>query len=194
MTIEFYDTHAHDFFQRTKAVDMSRLYEPFLAMVPSGGHILDAGCGSGRDAKAFFELGYRVTAFDASQELVKLATVYTGLPILCMTFEKMDFEAAFDGIWACASLLHVTRAQMVPIFRRFIRALKVGGVWYVSYKWGQSEREKDGRKFTDFDEPGFMTFVRQFPCLAVERIWQTADLRPDRPGEKWLNVLLRRAC
>ena|SRR5205807_552927 len=68
-TVTYYERHADSFLSATVHVDLGSLYEPFLALVPEGGLILDAGCGSGRDSRAFLERGYRVRAFDASPEL-----------------------------------------------------------------------------------------------------------------------------
>ena len=66
-TLDYYNRNADSFFESTACVDMSPLYERFLALVGPQGTILDAGCGSGRDAKAFRDLGYQVSAFDASE-------------------------------------------------------------------------------------------------------------------------------
>src|SRR5579859_643185 len=107
MTLDFYERNGAKFAAQTQALDMSAFYDRFLANLPPHGHILDAGCGSGRDSKAFLERGYKVTAIDATQSFVDMASAYTGLPVQKMTFQAMSFNNAFDGIWACASLLHV---------------------------------------------------------------------------------------
>ena len=57
MSIDYYDTHAAAFFTETRDVDMEPLYARFLAYVQPGGRLLDAGCGSGRDTRAFLERG-----------------------------------------------------------------------------------------------------------------------------------------
>ena len=74
INVRYYDRNTDGFIERTVGVDMSSLYAPFLEYVPKGGAILDAGCGSGRDAKAFLDLGYTVTAFDASKTMADLAS------------------------------------------------------------------------------------------------------------------------
>ena len=78
----------------------------------ANGHILDAGCGSGRDSKAFQELGYAVSAFDASEEICRFATEYLGQEVQCRRFEDVIEENCYDGIWASASLLHVSKKDI----------------------------------------------------------------------------------
>jgi len=97
-TTAYYAKNAQGFFTETVAVDMEPLYERFLPRLPAGGHILDAGCGSGRDSRAFIECGYRVTAFDASPELARLACRHIGQEVLVMRLEDMDWHRTFDGI------------------------------------------------------------------------------------------------
>src|ERR1035438_10145909 len=76
-TLEFYNQHAEEYCAATRDLDLSGIYHRFLAELPSGAHILDAGCGCGRDTKVFLERGHKVTAIDASPELPRLATLYT---------------------------------------------------------------------------------------------------------------------
>ena len=82
MTIEYYNKNADKFFNDTHKLDMKEIYNEFIKHLPNKGKILDAGCGSGRDTKAFSDFGYKVTAFDASSELVNLARAYTKQNIL----------------------------------------------------------------------------------------------------------------
>ena len=78
-TIDYYNQYADDFAEATLYVDMESLYQPFLAGLPESAHILDVGCGSGRDTLAFKNKGYHVEAIDYSEELVKKATRLTGI-------------------------------------------------------------------------------------------------------------------
>ncbi|MDU5453124.1 class I SAM-dependent methyltransferase [Pseudescherichia vulneris] len=191
MTITYYQRNAQTFFDATVGVDMSSLYAPFLSQVVPGGRVLDAGCGSGRDTKAFNALGYQVEAFDASAEMVELAAAYTGLPVRQMTFNMLEAEERYDGIWCCASLLHLPQAELPEAMRRLARALKPGGVWYLSFKYGVGEREKEGRHFTDLNEAGLDALVAVLPQVSIIEQWTTQDKRPER-DEVWLNALLRK--
>lgn len=192
MTIQFYDQHGDEFFGRTKDLDMTLPQEVFLKLLPPGGQILDAGCGSGRDAKAFLERGYQVTAFDASETMARLASEYTGLPVRHMTFSQMDFEVAFDGIWTCATLLHVPHAEMDVVFQKFIRALKPGGIWYISFKVGEGEHLRGERMFTYFTSESLRAFIERYPALEIVQMWENNDERPDVVDTRWVNAIVRK--
>lgn len=189
MNSDYYQQHAQRFFSETVDVDMSELYRPFVAHLKPGARILDAGCGSGRDAKAFSEMGYEVEAFDASAELVELARQHTGLPVKQMRFEDVTEGERYDGIWCCASLLHVPLAELPGVMTQLAKALKPGGVWYLSFKYGSGEREKDGRRFTDMDESGFAEFLSGLSGVEVMECWLTGDKRAERQNERWFNAL-----
>lgn len=190
MNSDYYQLHAQRFFSETVDVDMSELYRPFVAHLKPGARILDAGCGSGRDAKAFSEMGYEVEAFDASTKLVEMARQHTGLPVKQMRFEDVTEVERYDGIWCCASLLHVPLAELPGVMTQLAKALKPGGVWYLSFKYGSGEREKDGRRFTDMDEAGLEEVLSRLCEMELVECWLTGDMRNERKNEKWLNFLL----
>lgn len=187
---DYYQQHADRFFHDTVTVDMASLHARFLARVSTGGHILDAGCGSGRDAKVFKERGYRVTAFDAAPALATLAEAHLEQPVAVLRFQDMVWEDTFDGIWACASLLHVPAAELSDVFHRMVRAIKPHGVLYASFKYGHGEREQDGRRFTDMDEIGLADLLQQVGEFHELETWVSTDRRPGRNNERWLNTLL----
>lgn len=190
MTLKYYQNNAQTFFDGTVNVDMSSLYETFTKNLAPGARVLDAGCGSGRDAKAFLEMGYQVEAFDASPAMVELARKHTGLPVQLMAFADVEWKEEFDGIWCCASLLHVPAVELPGVMRRLADALKPGGVWYVSFKYGDGEREVNGRRFTDMDEMGLRTLAGTVEEIEVVEMWVTQDKRPGR-NESWVNGILR---
>jgi SAM-dependent methyltransferase len=189
--VAYYEAHAQTFFDGTVNLDLSALHTRFLAHLPAGSHILDAGCGSGRDARAFIEHGYTVTAFDASPTLAELASVHCGLPVAVLRLEEIDWQAHFDGIWACASLLHLGLPELPDVLRRLATALKPGGVLFASFKYGHGEREHGGRRFTDMNETGLAALLQTAPCFTVLETWITVDQRPDRADDRWLNTVLQ---
>jgi len=189
-TKEYYDQNADSFFKETVNIDMEDLYKPFLGLIPQGGKILDAGCGSGRDTLYFNKKGYNVVSFDYSEPLVELATEYTGQEILLRSFEDIDFTDEFDGVWACASLIHVAKRDINSAVAKLERALKPNGVLYASFKYGDDEEVRKGRFFNDYTESSIVSLTKYLPSLKIISTWRTEDLRDDRKGEFWLNVLL----
>lgn len=189
-TIEFYNTNSQEFFDSTVNVDMIELYQPFVTRLPKKGRVLDAGCGSGRDSKAFINMGYKVTAIDASIELAKTAATYLGQLVHVCQFEQIDtLEQQFDGIWACASLLHVNASNLPQTFTKLADTLVDNGVLYCSFKYGDQERNHNGRFFTDANETLLQQWLSQTP-LHIKRTWITTDVRPGRDNEQWLNAIL----
>ena len=61
---------------------------------------------------------------DGSAEMCIQAEKNIGQPVISMTFDKFDYEAEFDGIWACASLLHVPSSDIHDVLIKIERALK----------------------------------------------------------------------
>ena len=191
-TIEYYNQNADMFAQGTRLVDFTVVQERFAKMLSAGSRILDFGCGSGRDTKYFLEKGYRVEATDGSSELCKLASAFTGIEVKEMIFQDLDASGKYEGIWACSSILHLSKKELLPVIRKMCDALKDNGVIYTSFKYGDFEGERNGRYFTDFTEDTFDKFIKVIQELTIEEEWITSDVRPGRGEEKWLNLILRK--
>lgn len=190
-TVKFYDSNAKDFFESTYAVDMMDVYKKFESYLNPHSKILDAGCGSGRDTKYFLDQGHEVIAIDASKEMVKLARELTKIDVEHITFQALKYVDEFDAIWSCASLLHIQKSEIPLVFSKFIKALKPEGVWYMSFKIGENEREKDGRLFNDYTEKSLKETLRTYNDLSVCDIWVTEDRREDR-DDQWINAIVKK--
>lgn len=140
---------------------MHLLQEKFLALLNEGDAILDFGCGCARDAKYFLEKGYHGTATDGSAECVRLASEYTGIEVKEMLFQELKENQAYHGIWACSSILHLPKRDLLTVFQIMCDALKQSGVIYSSFKYGTFEGERNGRYFTDFTEESFGDFMSE---------------------------------
>lgn len=191
-TLNYYNTNAHSFVSSTLSVDFSQTQDKFLHLLPPAATILDFGCGSGRDTKYFLDAGMQVDATDGSEELCRLASEYTGIPVQQMLFEELDAKAQYDGIWACSSILHLSKESLKDVLRKMIAALKENGIIYTSFKYGTFEGERNGRFFTDFTEETFREFVADVDGIRIEEMWITGDVRPGRGDERWLNLILRK--
>ena len=187
INVRYYDRNTDAFIERTVDVDMSSLYAPFLEYVPKSGAILDAGCGSGRDTKAFLDLGYTVTACDASKTMADLASSHTGQMVEVSRFQQMQYEQEFDGIWCCASLLHVPMADFDDVLTRCVRALCPTGVGFMCFKEGSGEVMRGDRRFTDFTEESLRSVLEGTDGMNVLEIWRSDPLHGN--PESWVNAL-----
>ena len=191
-TIDYYNLNAENFIESTQNVDMHHAQDRFLQLLDENASILDFGCGSGRDTKYFLEKGCLVTATDGSAELCRLASAFTGIEVKEMLFQELDDMDAYDGIWACSSILHLPKIELLPVICKMCMALKDSGVIYTSFKYSDFEGVRNGRYFTDFTEDSFKEFIAEIPELTIEDYWITGDVRPGRGDERWLNLILRK--
>ena len=191
-TLDYYDVNAESFCFGTQNAAFSEHQDTFLSYLPPQASILDLGCGSGRDSRAFLHKGYDVEAMDGSKELCRLASQCIGKEVKCCKFQELEAENLYDGIWACASILHVSKTELYLVLRKMCDALKSGGIIYTSFKYGEFEGNRNGRYFTDFTEISFQEYIRDISEFSIEEIWITGDVRPGRGDEKWLNLILRK--
>ena len=191
-TLAYYNANAETFVKGTVDVDFAKMQNMFLSKLKKGAHILDFGCGSGRDTKYFLEQGYHVDAIDGSGELCKLACAYTGIDVKHMLFQQLDQVNKYDGIWACSSILHLPVIELQDVMGKMAIALKKYGIIYTSFKYGTYAGERNGRYFTDMTEETFAAFLDKIKELQIEEQWITSDVRPGRGEEKWLNLILRK--
>lgn len=191
-TLDYYNKTARQFTIETQTANLEEIQSQFLDLLPQQPVLLDFGCGSGRDTKYFLSHGCAVEAIDGSEEFCKIAAEYAGIPVKQMFFQDLDESGKYDGIWACASILHLPKPELAAVFVKMQEALKEDGVIYTSFKYGSFEGERGERYFTDFTEETFMAFMANIPELKIERQWISGDVRPNRGEEQWLNVILRK--
>lgn len=191
-TINYYNKNAKEFADRTVNTDMGFCQNKFISLLDKGAYILDAGCGSGRDSKFFIGKGFNVIAIDASSEMCLLASRYTGLKVECIRFGEMEFNNKFDGIWACASLLHIEKKELPYILCRFNKALKPGGIVYASFKYGNKEEHRLGRFFSDYNTDEVKKTFLSGGLFELVECFETEDFRPDYKDKPWVNIIVRK--
>ncbi|WP_428926682.1 class I SAM-dependent DNA methyltransferase [Marinibacterium sp. SX1] len=151
-TIGFYDARADDY-ARTVEDQTDPMLARFMAGAPTGGHLLDLGCGPGHAAAVMAGAGFRVTACDASAEMVRLASAMAGVTARQARFDALDDVAAYDGIWASYSLLHAPRAALPGRLAAVHRALTPGGLFCIGMKLGTGEKiDSLGRFYSYYGE------------------------------------------
>lgn len=190
--IEYYNKYATIFVKETQNVDFHVTQTFYQNKLIVGARILDFGCGSGRDTKYFLSQGYQVDALDGSEEMCRLASAYTKIPVCHMLFQELSAENIYDGIWACSSILHLPYGELGDVLLKMSRALKENGIVYTSFKYGTFEGERNGRYFTDMTEEKMEKLLHETSVFRTEEQWISTDVRPGRGEEKWLNIILRK--
>lgn len=192
---DFYERNSEAFIASTRDADMSEARSRFISALPKvvdPARLLDAGSGSGRDALAFRQLGFQVEAFDASSAMVAATRKHAGVDARKLLFEEFAWEHAFEGIWACASLLHVAIGELPQVIDRLGKHLVSGGAFYASFKLGKGEREKDGRRFTDMTIETVAELLDGPGYFGQPDIWVSHDSRPERASEMWVNAVVNK--
>ena len=192
-TSAYYTGNAQQYCEESSVFEVHDLYDRFLEHIPANAHMLDLGCGSGRDSKAFRELGYTVTSVDGNPEIAIWAQGFTGHPVEVRSFQELDYQEEFDGVWASASLLHCHRDQLSNVLNMVLNSLKPGGVAYTSFKWGEtSSVDSRGRHFTNFTCHSLSRFLNAIPRLEILEIWES-EMVLRGEVQKWANTVIRKS-
>ena len=191
-SIDYYNRYAVPYYEKTVDADMGEVMKPFVELLPENAEVLDLGCGSGRDTLALEEYGFYVTPLDGAEKMCRLAEVNIDRDVLCMTYDEMDFDDVFDGIWACASLVHLRDDQMRSVLKKLILALHEDGTLYFSVRKGDRDGIYGERYFRDYTKRELYDLLEEFPQLKVIDLWTTQDVLPGRQDRVWLNVLVKK--
>lgn len=191
-TIDYYNRNSEAFRADTQKASLSEIQQEFMSLIRPKGRILDFGCGSGRDYLVFLKQGFVTEAIDGSEEMCRIASEYAKAPVMNIRFEEFEAKDAYDGIFACASLLHLNSEKMPDVLSSLLDALHEDGILYCSFKYGDYEGFRNGRYFLDLNEESLKRIVSQFPEAGIIRMWTTEDVRKERKGEPWLNALIRK--
>lgn len=191
-TIEYYNKNVELFVSSTKDVEFNKMQNMLLKYLKKGDYILDLGCGSGRDSKAFLEKGFKVVSVDGSEKLCNIASSYIGQEVIFTTFQNFKSDIKFNGIWACASLLHLPYKDLKEVIKNLRNNLKEEGYFYLSFKYGEFEGERNGRYFTNMTEKKFRNLIKDISEYEIVEEKITSDARKGREEEKWLNIILKK--
>lgn len=191
-TLDYYNKNAESFYNNTVQVSFAGIQNNFLKYLPSGAYILDFGCGSGRDSKAFLDQGYKVDAIDGSIELCRLAEALIRQKVSCIRFQEFVEVNKYDGIWACASILHLEWQELIQVMSKLKDALKPDGCLYTSFKYGDFSGMRNGRYFTDMTEDRFDELLKLVGSFDIIETQITGDVRLGRESEPWINLILKK--
>ncbi|HEX5690705.1 MAG TPA: class I SAM-dependent methyltransferase [Roseiflexaceae bacterium] len=187
-----YDRIATDYAARWADVQaLEHTRTRFAARLSAGALVLDTGCGPGWDTARLRELGLRAYGFDRSIGMLEQARS-RGVPLIQGDMRALPApDDAFDGLWACASFLHIPKRDAPAVLREFRRVLRPQGVLYISVKQGDGERWVT----TESGHQRFFAFYRETEIdelLAAHGFTIVAGwVEPDSRGrpEDWINRL-----
>ncbi|MFB6175258.1 MAG: class I SAM-dependent methyltransferase [Candidatus Nanohalobium sp.] len=153
---KFYTKGAEQFAEKYSIEEMPQNYIDFLdnfAEKVNNGKVLDAGCGHGRDTEYLTERGLDVVCVDLAEGMIEHAKNNKKGNYKIMDVRDLEFEdKEFAGVW-CNTVMHFFPPEEMPeILDELKRALKDGGVLYVSFKIGEGTfiRERYGSKVKQY--------------------------------------------
>ena len=190
VTIESYDKTVPSYHEATKDLFHSAEANLFKALVGSGAHILDHGCGPGRDARVFSEFGYRVTGIDLSTKMIEFASkLAPKAEFQVMDIRNLDFlDETFDGVWSVTSLLHLAKTEVSNALSEVYRVLKKGGILYCVVKQGDGEECRIDPRYEEKIEKFFSSFQPN----ELEKLISDAGLEVVRTEKATLHKYSRR--
>ena len=137
-TIDSYDRSAVDYAARFAATELDIPMARFVDLLPSKtGRVLDAGCGAGRDLESLRSRGLKPIGVDLSTGLLREAQRRTTAPLIQGDLRRLPFaDGVMDGVWACASLLHLDETGLELALDELVRVTARGGAIFVSVRPG----------------------------------------------------------
>lgn len=177
-TVSFYNKNHLEYYYKTHELDMKEVYDKVRKYVKNGSHILDAGCGTGRDTRYFIQHGFKVVSFDASARMVELCNEYPFSYCINETLESIKLPPKFDLVWACASLLHLNKDKMISAGHNLHRALKPGGYIYFSLK-KIKPLHNDGRDFYIYSDEEIKRIFEEKLKLKYIESWESVSEKND---------------
>ena len=192
-TIRTYDKYAEKYFQINNSIDeIKNLLEIFVENL-NGEKILDVGCGHGRDAKFFSDLGCEVKGIDLSEKLLEIARKNAPkAEFYLMDMRNLAFPSDyFDGIWACASFLHIPKKDSRKTLDEFYRVLKQNGLLYLSVKEGCSEGFVKSAQYGN-EERYFVFYNSKELRELVEGKFKVFNEIIEKKKDNWINIFARK--
>ncbi len=192
-TLKYYDDNIESY-KELWLNDFTKNYnfeipDMFLSYLSSNSHILDLGCGTGRDSKYFVDKGYQVTSIDGSYEMCNIAKTLLQKQVEQINFLDINYKEEFDGVFACASLLHLDNEDLIVVLNKISSALKQNGILYTCFKYGNSTRIDKGRFYNDMNEEKFLDLIKNIENLKIIKCWIGEQYKSDT---KFINYIIKK--
>lgn len=194
-TVAVYSTaqFAEMYFSSWNADLPLRHLDAFSRRIGHVGRVLDAGCGPGHHSAYLHRLGHHVTAIDLSEEFLQLAKTHFPGP----EFKRIDMldtrfpNTYFDGIWSCASAMHLPRNLLKPQFTEFHRLLHAGGVLALTMTVDSPAHEDAfGRFFESYTATDLISTLTDSGFDIVDQDTRVREKNTEQNGEdaKWITI------
>ena len=202
-TVQAYDAVAAEY--AAEAADMpdwvAAEIEAFATGLGGSGRVLEIGSGGGRDAPELEARAISVRRTDVSKGFVELlrARGFEADQLDPLTDDLTDPlrpGTPYDGVWACACLIHVAREDFGTVLGRLAGATRTGGQLHVSVRDGDGE-DVSTRGSAAAPRRYVETYWREpaLRCALTDAGWTVGDIRRciGRPDDWWLSVRATRA-
>ena len=192
-TLEYYNSNANSYKEKwnnefLKNYDFD-IPDIFLSYIKENSYILDLGCGTGRDSKYFLDRGYDVKSIDGSKEMCEVAKELLNKEVDQINFLDIDYKYEFDGVFACASLLHLSNQDLIIVLNKISDSLKQNGILYASFKYGNIDRLESGRYFNDMTFDKFSSICKNITNFKILKVWMTNAYDSDK---KFINFIIQK--
>jgi SAM-dependent methyltransferase len=192
ITSATYDQIAADYAARSPGAapeTLATIRKRFAALLAPGARVLDVGCGPGWEAARLRALGLRAYGLDRSRGMLAEARAW-GVPLLLGDMCTLPLpDGALDGLWVCASFLHIPRRDGPAVLCEFRRVLRPGGALYIGVKEGDGERWVEhgtgGRRFFVFYQADELDALLAAHGFSIVDGWLDTD--SSGQPERWIN-------
>lgn len=195
-TLGHYDRYADDYWEGTRDHDVRQNIATMLACIDGEPpyDVLDFGCGPGRDLLTLARMGHRATGLEGAAKPAAMARAYSGCPVLEQNFLSLELQpAAFDGVFANASLFHVPARALPGVLEALWHALRPGGVLFSSNPRGDGQEGWYGERFGSYHTlDGWRAFMIGAGFYELTHYYRPPGLPRER--QIWLASAWRKPC
>jgi SAM-dependent methyltransferase len=193
-TLRHYEDNAEPFWLGTRDHDVSQNLDALLEAIDGEPplRILDFGCGPGRDLIALRARGHTPVGLDGSAAFVRMAREHAGVDVWHQDFLALELPpAAFDGVFANASLFHVPRQELPRVLGELCETLRPGGVLFASNPRGENQEGWNGERYGAYHDFESWSEIACAAGFAPVRHYYRPPGLP-REQQPWLATVWRR--
>jgi SAM-dependent methyltransferase len=186
--IGHYDQNAAAYNEGTQDHDVSQNIHALLRAIKTNPpfHLLDFGCGPGRDLQTFTKLGHIAIGLEGSQQAAQIAHVKSGCEILVQDFFNLSLpDNTFDGVFANASLFHIPNKLLPKVLGNLWACLKPNGILFSSNPRGNNQESWYGDHFGSYhDLEAWRSFMTNAKFTEIEHYYRPSGLPIEQ--QPWL--------